>query len=165
MKSFLALTILMRIVLAAPVDSVDSGAMDRRQANPAEDLDAFLSSLSSLLGMTEATATDIYTFSTTVSGTPTEVYSVTTTTAAFEGLESSIFERRQAPGDLAAILSSLEAVLAATTTTAPIGCPTDIVDVSTTIAGTPTEVPVLLPTETSLGFPDSAADIPAGLGA
>ncbi|KAF4503504.1 hypothetical protein FAGAP_236 [Fusarium agapanthi] len=166
MKSVIGLALL-SVAFAAPQDGSNAAAHEKRQFSPT-DLDAFFDSLSSLLGQlpTEPTQTmtDILTFSTSVSGTPTEVTVATTTSDAFDGglPDDSLpdgglpFGKRQAPGDLEAIISSLSALISpATTTTEAIGCATDVVGVPTTVNGVPTEVSSLA------AVPTTASAVPA----
>ncbi|KAJ4244186.1 hypothetical protein NW762_014567 [Fusarium torreyae] len=166
MKSVIALTVLLRFALAAPLDSIDNAVVEKRQFFDSADIDDFLSSLSSLLGQTEPTSAAFETISTTVSGTPTEISTVTTTTASFDGLFDSPMERRQAPSkdQLLAIISSLESLLAPTTTTAAaLGCPTDVVSVPTTVSGTPTQVLSVSGPATVLPAPTAPVDVPFGI--
>lgn len=170
MKSVIALTLL-SVAFAAPQGGSNNAALEKRQFSQAE-LDAFLDSLSSLLGqLPTEPMTDILTFSTAVSGTPTEVPFVTTTTAAFDD-GTLPFAKRQAPGDLEAIISSLSALISPTATpTEAIGCATDVVDVPTTVNGVPTEVsslaavpttPAVVPTAAPAGVPAAPA-VPGGV--
>ncbi|KAF5573020.1 hypothetical protein FPCIR_14122, partial [Fusarium pseudocircinatum] len=133
MKSVIGLALL-SVAFAAPQDGSNAAFLQKRQFDEF-DLDAFFSSLSSLLGQlpTEPTQsiTDILTFSTSVSGTPTEVSVTTTTSDALDG--GLPFDKRQAPGDLEAIISSLSALISPTTTTEALGCATDVVAVPTTV--------------------------------
>ncbi|RBQ79080.1 hypothetical protein FVER53590_03683 [Fusarium verticillioides] len=170
MKSVIGLALL-SVAFAAPYDGSNAAALEKRQFDPAG-LDAFFDSLSSLLGqlpIPTQSMTDILTFSTSVSGTPTEVTAVTTTSDAFDG--GLPFDKRQAPGDLEAIISSLSALISpATTTTEPIGCATDVVGVPTTVNGVPTEVssvaavpttPAVAPSAPNPGAPAPA--VPGGV--
>ncbi|RGP63512.1 hypothetical protein FSPOR_8565 [Fusarium sporotrichioides] len=136
MKCVIALSFFFSAALAVP------------QFNEAQ-LSAFFDSLSSLLGDgfpigPDATqsVTDILTFSTAISGTPTEITSaVATTTDAFDNAgDFGGFDKRQAGGDLAAIIASLSALITPATTTDGFGCATDVVPVPTTIDGVPTVV-------------------------
>ncbi|KAF5638492.1 uncharacterized protein FTJAE_5288 [Fusarium tjaetaba] len=172
MKSVIGLALL-SVVFAAPHDSSNAAALEKRQFDPAG-LEAFFDSLSSLLGqfpdVPTQSMTDILTFSTSVSGTPTEVTAVTTTSDALDG--GLPFDKRQAPGDLEAIISSLSALISpATTTTEAIGCATDVVGVPTTVNGVPTEVssvaavptsPAVAPSAPAAGAPAAPA-VPGGV--
>ncbi|KAG5758731.1 hypothetical protein H9Q72_013141 [Fusarium xylarioides] len=139
MKSVIGLALL-SVAFAATQDGSNAAALEKRQFNPA-DLDAFFDSLSSLLGQlpTDPTQpmTNILTFSTSVSGTPTDVPVVTTTSDVLDG--GLPFDKRQDPGALEDIISSLSALISpASTITEAIGCATDVVDVPTTVNGVPT---------------------------
>ncbi|KAG9503742.1 hypothetical protein J7337_003697 [Fusarium musae] len=167
MKSVIGLALL-SVAFAAPYDGSNAAALEKRQF----DLDAFFDSLSSLIGqlpIPTQSMTDILTFSTSVSGTPTEVTAATTTSDAFDG--GLPFDKRQSPSDLEAIISSLSALISpATTTTEPIGCATDVVGVPTTVNGVPTEVssvaavpttPAVAPSAPNPGAPAPA--VPGGV--
>ncbi|KAF5249719.1 hypothetical protein FANTH_5027 [Fusarium anthophilum] len=169
MKSVIGLALL-SVAFAAPQDGSNAAGLEKRQFSPA-DLDAFFDSLSSLLGQLPyeptQTMTDILTFSTSVSGTPTEVTVATTTSDAFD--DGLPFAKRQSPGDLAAIIASLSALISTTATpTEAIGCATDVVDVPTTVNGVPTEVsslaavPTVAPTAPVPGAPAAPA-VPGGV--
>ncbi|CVK94190.1 uncharacterized protein FMAN_03392 [Fusarium mangiferae] len=160
MKSVIALALL-SVAFAAPQGGSNNAALEKRQFDGA-DLDAFFDALSSLLGqLPTAPMTDILTFSTSVSGTPTEVPIVTTTTAAFDD-GTLPFAKRQSPGDLAAIISSLSALISTTATpTEAIGCATDVVDVPTTVNGVPTEVSSLAAVPTAVATTAAPAGVPA----
>ncbi|KAF5623028.1 hypothetical protein F52700_10340 [Fusarium sp. NRRL 52700] len=152
MKSVIGLALL-SVAFAAPQGGSNGAALEKRQF----DLDAFFDSLSSLLGQLPTgpiqSMTDILTFSTSVSGTPTEVTVATTTSDAFD--DGLPFAKRQAPGDLEAIISSLSALISpATTTTEAIGCATDVVNVPTTVNGVPTQV------SSVAAVPTTAAPVP-----
>ncbi|KAF5717696.1 hypothetical protein FMUND_5642 [Fusarium mundagurra] len=156
MKSVIGLALL-SVAFAAPQGGSKAAALEKRQFSPA-DLDAFFDSLSSLLGQlpgvpTES-ITDILTFSTSVSGTPTEVTAVTTTSDALDG--GLPFDKRQDPGALEDIISSLSALISPTTTTEAIGCATDVVSVPTTVNGVPTQVSSLAAVPTSPAVAPSA---------
>ncbi|PNP85986.1 hypothetical protein FNYG_01042 [Fusarium nygamai] len=157
MKSVIGLALL-SVAFAAPHDGSNAAALEKRQFNLA-DLDAFFDSLSSLLGQlpTDPTQpmTDILTFSTSVSGTPTEVSVATTTSDASDnGLP---FAKRQDPAALEAIISSLSALISPTTnTTEAIGCATDVVGVPTTVNGVPTSVSSLAAVPTTPAVAPSA---------
>ncbi|CCT64776.1 uncharacterized protein FFB20_10859 [Fusarium fujikuroi] len=158
MKSVIALALL-SVAFAAPQGGSNNAALEKRQFSPAE-LDAFFDSLSSLLGqLPTVPVTDILTFSTSVSGTPTEV--PITTTAAFDD-GTLPFAKRQSPADLEAIISSLSALISTTATpTEAIGCATDVVDVPTTVNGVPTEVSSVAAVPTAVAPTAAPAGAPA----
>ncbi|CVL04738.1 hypothetical protein FPRO06_04634 [Fusarium proliferatum] len=160
MKSVIALALL-SVAFAAPQGVSNKAALEKRQFDAA-DLDAFFDSLSSLLGqLPTVPVTDILTFSTSVSGTPTEVPIVTTTTAAFDD-GTLPFAKRQSPADLEAIISSLSALISTTATpTEAIGCATDVVDVPTTVNGVPTEVSSVAAVPTAVAPSAAPAGAPA----
>ncbi|KAF4948966.1 hypothetical protein FGADI_9250 [Fusarium gaditjirri] len=155
MKSVIGLALL-SVAFAAPQGDSNVAALEKRQFDLAE-LDAFFDSLSSLLGqLPTVPVTEILTFSTAVSGTPTEVSVATTTSAALAdgGLPLG---KRQSPADLSAIISSLSALISTTaTSTEAIGCATDAVNVPTTVNGVPTSVSSLAAVPTSPAVAPSA---------
>ncbi|KAF5984369.1 hypothetical protein FCOIX_2627 [Fusarium coicis] len=163
MKSVIGLALL-SVAFAAPLDGSNDAALEKRQFDPAG-LDAFFDSLGSLLGqlpIPTQSMTDILTFSTSVSGTPTEVTAVPTTSDAFGG--GLPFDKRQSPADLEAIISSLSALISpATTTTEAIGCATDVVGVPTTVNGVPTEVSSIAAVPTSPAGAPAAPAVPGGV--
>lgn len=143
-----------------------SGALAMPQFNEAQ-LSAFFDSLNSLLdgfpGEPTATQsmTDILTFSTAISGTPTEITTaVAATPDAFDNVDDFGFDKRQAPGDLEAIISSLNALITPATTAD--GCVTDVVPVPTTVDGVPTVVSSVAAVPTGpVAAPDAPAAAPA----
>ncbi|KAJ4112123.1 hypothetical protein NW768_011702 [Fusarium equiseti] len=146
-----------------------SAVLAMPQFNEAQ-LSAFFDSLSSLLGdnfpnVPEPTqsVTDILTFSTAISGTPVEVTTaVPATTDAFDAVDDFGFDKRQAPGDLAAIVSSLNALISPVTTGDGDGCVTDVVPVPTTVDGVPTVVSSVAAVPTGpVAVPDAPAAPPA----
>lgn len=157
MKSVIALALL-SVAFAAPQGGSNNAALEKRQFDPAG-LEAFFDALSSLLGQLPTDPmTDILTFSTSVSGTPTEV--PITTTAAFDD-GTLPFAKRQSPADLEAIISSLSALISPTSTTEAIGCATDVVDVPTTVNGVPTEVSSVAAVPTAVAPTAAPAGAPA----
>ncbi|KAL4727845.1 hypothetical protein ACLX1H_004535 [Fusarium chlamydosporum] len=147
----------------------------KRQAAPGLTVDELLSSLSALLSASPTPfETDLVTFSTTIAGTPTELTAVTTQPCGGDASEDGfvLFKRQAAPTtDLAAILGSIDSLLA-TTTAEILGCPTEVATFSTTVAGIPTEVTSYeTPTITQAvpivptSAPVPAAAAPAGPGA
>ncbi|RBR20361.1 uncharacterized protein FIESC28_05325 [Fusarium coffeatum] len=149
-----------------------SAALAAPQFDEAQ-LSAFFDSLSSLLGngfpslpTDTQSMTDILTFSTAISGTPTEITTaVAATTDAFDNVDDFGFDKRQAPGDLEAIISSLNALITPATTSDGDGCVTDVVPIPTTINGVPTEVSSIAAVPTApVAAPDAPAAPAAGPG-